>query len=55
MKYLIHPDVFPGRGAARSGAPQTRSPSHESEVPDQRCTAALRFALHRIRDTTVFR
>jgi hypothetical protein len=55
MKYPIYPDVFPGRGAARSAAPQTRGPSHESEVPDQQCTAPLRFALHRIRDTTVFR
>jgi hypothetical protein len=54
MKYLAHLAAFPGRSAARSAALQTRGPSHENEVPDQRCTAALRCALHRIRDTAVF-
>src|SRR5579872_6781584 len=29
-------------------------PLETSGVPDQRCTAALRFALHRIRDTNFF-
>ena len=44
-----------------NGALQTRdpgcfeSPKKETGVPDQRCTATLRFALHRVRDTCLAR
>src|SRR6516225_9193317 len=39
--------------ARKSGKPDLRGPSRSVAVPDQRCTAPLRFALHRIRDTWV--
>jgi hypothetical protein len=35
----------------KSGKPDLRGPSRSVAVPDQRRTAPLRFALHRIRDT----
>jgi hypothetical protein len=45
--------AFPGRAAARSAAAQTRGPGATgTDVdPGLRCTAPLRFALHRIRGT----
>jgi hypothetical protein len=39
--------------ARKSGMPDLRGPSGSGAVPDQRCTASLRFVLHRIRDTCV--
>jgi hypothetical protein len=36
--------------ARKSGKPDLRGPSQSVAVPDQRRTASLRFALHRIRD-----
>ncbi len=37
--------------ARKSGMPDLRGSSESVAVPDQRRTAPLRFALHRIRDT----
>src|SRR6266478_2693877 len=37
--------------ARKSGKPDLRGPLRSVAAPDQRCTAPLRFALHRIRDT----
>src|SRR5260221_6498734 len=35
----------------KSSKPDLRGPFQPVAVPDQRCTAPLRYALHRIRDT----
>jgi hypothetical protein len=35
----------------KSGKPDLRGPLRSVAVPDQRRTAPLRFALHRVRDT----
>src|SRR5260370_36678197 len=35
----------------KSGKPDLRGPPQSVAVPDQRCTAPLRYALHRVRDT----
>src|SRR6266540_4543140 len=35
----------------KSGKPDLRGPLRSVAVPDQRCTASLALALHRIRDT----
>jgi hypothetical protein len=37
--------------SGKSGKPDLRGSSRSVAVPDQRRTAPLRFALHRIRDT----
>src|SRR5262249_46837528 len=37
--------------ARKSGKPDLRGPFQSVAVPDQRCTAPPRYALHRVRDT----
>src|SRR5260370_11242934 len=37
--------------ARKSGKPDLRGPFQSVAVPDQRCIAPLRYALHRVRDT----
>jgi len=35
----------------KSGKPDLRGPPESVAIPDQRCTATLRYALHRVRET----